>query len=74
MQLERDVTALEQELDTVLAENAALEDGLNGQVDWEQVYLTAVGELGMVYPNKNEVITNESEEKGYVIQYQDIPE
>ena len=74
VQLERDVTALEQELDTVLAENAALEDGLNGQVDWEQVYLTAVGELGMVYPNKNEVITYESEEKGYVIQYQDIPE
>lgn len=74
VQLERDVTVLEQELDTILAENAALEDGLDGQVDWEQVYMTAVGELGMVYPNKNEVITYESKENGHVIQYKDIPE
>lgn len=74
VQLERDVATLEQKLDTVLAENAALEDGLNGQVNWEEVYLTAVGEFGMVYPNKNEVITYESREMGHVIQYQDIPE
>lgn len=74
VQLERDVMIMEQELDTMLAKNDALEDGLNGQVDWEQVYLTAVGELGMVYPNKNEVITYESRELGHVIQYKDIPE
>lgn len=74
VQLERDVMLLEQELDTVLAENAALEDGLDGRVDWDEVYLTAVGELGMVYPNQNEVITYESTDKGYVIQYMDIPE
>ena len=74
VQLDRDMLVLEQELTTLKAENAALEDGLNGQVDWEEVYLTAVGELGMVYPNNNEVITYESTERGHVIQYQDIPE
>ncbi len=74
VQLERDMLVLEQQLDTVKAENAALEDSLNGQVDLEEVYLTAVGELGMVYPNKNEVITYTSTERGHVIQYQDIPE
>lgn len=74
VQLERDVTLLEQELETALAENAALEDGLNGQVDWENVYRIAVGELGMVYPNNNEVITYQSTQKGHVIQYKDIPE
>lgn len=74
VQLERDVMVLEQELDTVLAENAALEDGLSGQTDWELVYRTAVGDLGMVYPNQNEVITYQSTEKGHVIQYMDIPE
>ena len=74
VQLERDVAVLEQELDTVLAENAALEDNLNGQVNWDEVYRTAVGELGMVYPNNNEVITYESTEQGHVIQYKDIPE
>jgi len=74
VQLERDVIVLEQQLDIVMAENAALEDGLNGQVNWDNVYLTAVGELGMVYPNENEVITYESTENGHVIQYKDIPE
>jgi len=74
VQLERDTLVLEQQLASVKAENAALEDSLNGQVDWEEVYLTAVNELGMVYPNKNEVITYESTEQGHVIQYQDIPE
>ena len=74
VQLERDIMVLEQQLDTVKAENAALEDGLNGQVNWEEVYMTAIGELGMVYPNQNEVITYKSTEQGHVIQYQDIPE
>lgn len=74
VQLERDVLLLSQEVETVMAENAALEDSLNSAVDWENVYMTAVGKLGMVYPNKNEVITYNSMEDGYVIQYQDIPE
>ena len=74
VQLDRDMTVLNQELDTILAENAALEEGLNGQLNWDEVYRTAVGELGMVYPNKNEVITYKTTDNGYVIQYKDIPE
>lgn len=74
VQLERDVAVLEQELDTVLAENSAMEESLSQQTDWDEVCRIAVGELGMVYPNNNEVITYESAEKGHVIQYQDIPE
>lgn len=74
VQLERDMLVLEEQLNTVTAENEALEGSLDGQVNWDEVYLTAVGELGMVYPNKNEVITYESTENGHVIQYQDIPE
>lgn len=74
VQLERDVAGLEQELEVVLAENAAAEDGLNNLVNWDEVYRIAVGELGMVYPNKNEVITYRTTENGHVIQYMDIPE
>lgn len=74
VQLERDAMVIGQELDTVLAENAALEDGLNSQVNWDEVYKTAVSEFGMVYPNKNEVITYKATENGHVIQYMDIPE
>ena len=74
VQTKRDVTVLEQELNTLLSENAALEERLNGQVDWDVVYLTAVNEFGMVYPNNNEVVTYESTRNGHVIQYKDIPE
>jgi len=34
----------------------------------------AVGVLGMVYPNNNEVIYYNNESEGYFRQYQDIPE
>ncbi len=74
VQLERDVMVLEQQLETVLAENSAMEDGLHVETDWESVYRTAITELGMVYPNHNEVITYESTNNGHVIQYKDIPE
>lgn len=74
VQFERDIAVLSEQVNKIAAENAALEDGLNGEIDWENVYLTAVGELGMVYPNNNEVITYRSTENGHVIQYKDIPE
>lgn len=74
VQYERDIAILSGQLDTLIAENTALENGLNEEIDWESVYLTAVGELGMVYPNHNEVITYQPTENGYVIQYKDIPE
>ena len=74
VQLKRDVAVLDQELNTLLDENAALEQELNGQIDWDVVYLTAVNEFGMVYPNNNEVVTYESTKNGHVIQYRDIPE
>lgn len=74
VQLEREVKLLNEEAGTLLAENAALEDSLNAEVDWENLYMTAVGELGMVYPNNNEVVTYRSSDYGYVIQYKDIPE
>jgi len=74
VQLKRDVAVLDQELTTLLNENDALEEGLNGQIDWDVVYQTAVKEFGMVYPNNNEVVTYESTRNGHVIQYKDIPE
>lgn len=74
VQFERDIAVLSEQVNKIAAENAALEDGLNGEIDWENVYLTAVGELGMVYPNNNEVITYQPTENGHVIQYKDIPE
>ena len=41
--------------------------------DLDYVYSIAVNELGMVYPNNNEVITFEAADDSYVRQYADIP-
>ena len=74
VQVKREMVGMEQELTTLLRENAALEESLNGQIDWDVVYMTAVNRFGMVYPNNNEVVTYESTRNGHVIQYKDIPE
>lgn len=74
VQLKRDIVNLESTYDTLASENVALEESLNNQTDWERVYKIAIRDLGMVYPNKNEIVTYASEEKGYVIQYRNIPE
>lgn len=42
--------------------------------DLEYIYQMAVGVLGMVYPNNNEVVYYENGATGYYRQYQDIPE
>ena len=38
------------------------------------IYQIAVEELGMVYPDKNLVITYESSDGSYLRQYRDIPD
>jgi len=42
--------------------------------DLDYVYNIAVNELGMVYPNNNEVITFDKATESYVRQYGDIPD
>ena len=41
--------------------------------DYEQIYNTAVNELGMVYPERDQVITYDAGVSEYVKQYHDIP-
>lgn len=74
IQLERDIKLAEQDLNGKISENAALEESLNTETNWDKVYQVAIGKLHMVYPNKNEVIPYQSSEEGYVIQYRNIPE
>ena len=75
VQLNKNITALESNIATLAKENNAVEAVLENEVcDLDYIYQMAVGVLGMVYPNQNEVITYSSTERGHVIQYQDIPE
>lgn len=75
VQLNKSIVALEKQITGLEKENNALEAVLeNEKYDPETVYQLAVGVLGMVYPNNNEVIFYNNESEGYYRQYQDIPE
>ena len=75
VQLNKSITGLEKQITGLEKENDALAAVLeNEKYDLETVYQMAVGVLGMVYPNNNEVIYYNNESQGYFRQYQDIPE
>lgn len=75
VQLNKTISSLETQISGLEKENNALAAVLeNEQYDLETVYQMAVGVLGMVYPNNNEVIYYNNEPEGYVRQYHDIPE
>ncbi len=72
--MEKEIVSMEHNLTTMKNENDAAYEQINSAYDLDYVYQVAVGELGMVYPNKNTVITYQSNDEGYVRQYRDIPE
>ena len=75
VQLNKSISKLEKEITGLEKENDALAVVLeNEKYDLETVYRMAVGVLGMVYPNNNEIIYYNNESEGYFRQYQDIPE
>lgn len=75
VQLNKAISSLESQISGLEKENNALAAVLeNEKYDLETVYQMAVGVLGMVYPNNNEVIYYDNEPEGYFRQYQDIPE
>ncbi len=75
VQLNKSISGLEKQISSLDKENDALAAVLdNEKYDLETVYQLAVGTLGMVYPNNNEVIYYNNESRGYFRQYQDIPE
>lgn len=75
IQMNKSITSLESKITSLNKENNALEAEMeNEMMDLEYVYQIAVGVLGMVYPNNNEVIYYNNESEGYFRQYQDIPQ
>jgi hypothetical protein len=81
LSLQTDVTQLgkqaeksQQTLTALTKENDATMDKLNAAVDMDKIYKTAVQEYGMVYPNKNTIISFKSSDDSFVRQYEDIPQ
>lgn len=72
--IEKDIKTMEKNLVTLKNENDAAYEQINMVYDLDYVYNVAVSELGMVYPNKNEVITYKKADESYTRQYADIPD
>lgn len=72
--LDKSITSLQTELSSMIDANQALEEQITGSIDLDAIYQTAVAELGMVFPNNNEVISYASADTSYVRQYADIKE
>lgn len=72
--LEKAIVVKEENLISIKNINDTVNEQINSNYDLDYVYKVAVGELGMVYPNNNTVITYQSSDEGYVRQYHDIPE
>ncbi len=72
--MEKDIVKKEQQLISIRNENDAAYEQINMVYDLDYVYRVAVEELGMVYPNNNQIITFEKVEESYVRQYADIPD
>ncbi|MGN0328726.1 MAG: hypothetical protein ACI4D4_07070 [Lachnospira sp.] len=67
------VMELQSSLNSLRENNDVYESSIKTSINYDEVYNTAVEELGMVYPDKKQVITYDSDESEYVKQYKDIP-
>lgn len=71
--LQKEVTALETQLDAAILENDADYNRIMTGVDMEYVKDVAMNQLGMVYAKKSQIVTYEAQNGDYVRQYAEIP-
>lgn len=71
---QRNVQKLEEQIQTIEADNAAYKDSLDNMYTLDQIYDIAVNQLGMVYAQKGQIVYYDSANEDYVNQYQDVPE
>ncbi len=67
------IAAAEAELVSVRSENDALLENITNQVDLDEIRKKAVGELGMNYPDEDQIVWYNSSKSSQVRQYQDVP-
>lgn len=70
----KSVSALSKTYTSMQNRNDEAYRAVEDTVSIENVYVTAVKELGMVYPGENQIVTYNYSEEGYVRQYQKLPE
>ena len=72
-QADKQIRIAQTKLADVEALNASLSSALDTEIDRNYIYTVAVARLGMVYPDKNQVVYYEPAEEGYVRQLSAIP-
>lgn len=72
--LSKAVSASEIELAKKTADDDAALSKINSSIDLEKIFEVAVNELGMVFPDKNQVVNYETAISEYVRQYDRVPE
>lgn len=68
------ITKLTSSVDTMTAQNDALDYSINSYTDVNYIIKTAVEELGMVQASKDQISYYKSTESEYMKQFTDIPE
>lgn len=71
--LQKEVTALEAQLDAAVLENNSNYQGIITSVDMDHVRDVAMNELGMQKATKDQIVTYEVDDSDYVRQYSEIP-
>lgn len=71
-QMDKTILTLENDLDNLIDKNNSIAIEFDKEIDFEYIYQIAVGELGMVFPNNNQVISYEKKIYEYVRQYEII--
>ncbi|MDO4939310.1 MAG: cell division protein FtsL [Lachnospiraceae bacterium] len=70
----KNIEAQEKILEQYIADNDALESRINAGIDLDEIYTIATEELGMVYANKDQVLTYDKTPTEYVRQNDNIAE
>lgn len=73
-EVDKAISSLEDELQAMSQANDSMLATIASDVDLNEVYQVAVGQMGMVYPNNNQIIEFTYADTGYVRQYASIPE
>jgi len=69
----RHVASLKSEVLNLKTDNDAEQKRIDKSVNLEEIRNRATGELGMIYPSKDQIIYFEVDSTDYMNQYQDIP-
>lgn len=72
--MNKEITTLEKNYTKLLEDNNAMASLIDTSMDLNYIYKIATNELGMVYPQDNQVIDYNSTVSDYVRQYEEIPE